>query len=535
MYEAFFGLIDRPFAAIPEVDRFFPGVSIEAARKNLARCIERGEGPGLVMGPPGTGKTLLLQVLAKQFSARYQTVTLTAGHVGGRRGLLQSILHALRQPYRGLEDGELRLALVGHLIATRNDCAGVLLLVDEAHALSTRLLEELRMLTNVTSAGDACLRLVLAGGAGLEELFANPKLEVFSQRVAARCYLNAFERSETAAYVRRRLSDCGAPSQGVFDSEAADVVFRLTDGIPRLVNQVCDHALILAYVAGSRVVDAATIEEAWADLQQLPAPWTPAVNERRTGAAQDEQHVVEFGSLDAAEDAPDAIPFHGRRASTTIDKAEARLEHSEELLGQLDEDFRPAGSIGPEAEIVIVAESHPFDELFAEEELVVDRYASLDTNLFAGCPIVSSIESQELGVSLAAAARAAEPPTPDAWSHEQRTSASSAANSAVPYTTSLEIGAGETLRAFSPESSVQPIEQADSAAPRSTGGNAVGRAYSLAASANRQAGASPATDEPDDSDLIVLEDDEPTTPTIRAIQPARRQEYRQLFAKLRRG
>ena len=133
MYETFFGLSERPFAAVAEVDRYFPAASIEQARVTLTRCIERGEGPGLIIGPPGAGKTLLLHVLQQQFAPHYETVVLTAGHVGGRRGLLQSILHARRQPYRGLDDSELRLALVGRLIEARQNCEGLLLLVDEAH------------------------------------------------------------------------------------------------------------------------------------------------------------------------------------------------------------------------------------------------------------------------------------------------------------------------------------------------------------------------------------------------------------------
>ena len=98
---------------------------------------------------------------------------------------------------------------------------------------------------------------------------------------------------------------------------------------------------------GGWTAPAAMRSEAWADLQQLPAPWTPPAGQRGQSQGISEQHVVEFGNLDEGDDEPDAIPFQVRRPATTIDAAESRLEQSEALLGQLDDDFRPAGSIGP--------------------------------------------------------------------------------------------------------------------------------------------------------------------------------------------
>src|SRR5580698_9921498 len=98
MYEAFFHLRRRPFAAAVQVERYFPAASIEQARKTIVRCIERAEGPAIVVGPAGTGKTLLCQLLARQLGDRFKTAVLTCGHVGARRALLQAILFELGQP-----------------------------------------------------------------------------------------------------------------------------------------------------------------------------------------------------------------------------------------------------------------------------------------------------------------------------------------------------------------------------------------------------------------------------------------------------
>src|SRR5437879_2391692 len=115
MYEAFFGLNDRPFAPAPQAKRYFPAGPAEAARQTLARCVDRGEGIGLLIGPAGTGKTLLCQVLADQFRARMAIAQLSSGRVSAPRNLFQAILFELSLPYRGMEEGELRLALVDYL------------------------------------------------------------------------------------------------------------------------------------------------------------------------------------------------------------------------------------------------------------------------------------------------------------------------------------------------------------------------------------------------------------------------------------
>ena len=117
----------------------------------------------------------------------------------------------------------------------------MLLLVDEAHTLPLRLLEEVRLLTNVVRDGQSRVRLVLAGGMALEERLTSPKLESFHQRIAARCYLQPLGRDETIYYVQEQIRRCGATRTALFTGDAQASVHTATDGIPRLINQVCDH------------------------------------------------------------------------------------------------------------------------------------------------------------------------------------------------------------------------------------------------------------------------------------------------------
>ena len=298
MYESYFGLTERPFAPTPRADRYFPAASADAARQTLARCAERAEGTGLLIGPPGIGKSLLLYVLADQFRERFSVAVLCGGQLQTRRELLQAILFELQLPYESKDEGELRLALVDHLARGEHCPQGMLLLVDEAHALPTLLLEELRMITNLVRHGEPQVRLALAGGMPLEEKLADPALEALSQRLTARCYLDAFDRAETMDYVRFQVAVAGGQAEDLFDDSALEAVHQATGGVPRLVNQVCDHALLLGCQTDQRPITSESIQEAWADLQQLPAPWqgAPAVTS---------EGVVEFGGLDDEEPVPD--------------------------------------------------------------------------------------------------------------------------------------------------------------------------------------------------------------------------------------
>ena len=297
MHDGCFGLTRRPFASVPQVDDYFPAGAMENARTALTRCIQRGEGTGLVVGPSGTGKTLLCLMLAQQFQRSFRVAMLPSGRLGARRALFQAILYELGRPYRGMDEGELRLAVVDDLMAGDVDSRGLVLLVDEAHALPLRLLEELRLLTNLVRGDQPLVRLLLAGGSVLEERFASPKLDSFNQRLAARCYLDVFNRTETQAYIRHQITFAGGQAEALFCDETCQTVFQATGGVPRLINQVCDHAMLLSYVGGRQQVSPADVEEAWADLQQLPTPWNGEAKTESTSSG-----VIEFGSLDDAAD-----------------------------------------------------------------------------------------------------------------------------------------------------------------------------------------------------------------------------------------
>ena len=249
MYQPFFQFERRPFNATPEARDYFPSEPIENARQTLTRCIERGEGPALLIGPVGTGKTLLCQVLAEQLKETYKIALLASGQLCSRRTLLQAILFELGLPYRDLEEGDLRLSLIDHLAPSDSCPNGMLLIIDESQTLPLRLLEEIRMITNLVRGGRPTGPAGTCRRSGPRRTVRQPQVGVVQPTFAARCYLDSLRREETFDYIRHQLSEiAGAEQQKVFTDEAFGAVYDATDGIPRLINQVCDHALIMAAV-----------------------------------------------------------------------------------------------------------------------------------------------------------------------------------------------------------------------------------------------------------------------------------------------
>ncbi|GAB4142199.1 ExeA family protein [Thermopirellula anaerolimosa] len=297
MYEQFFHLRRRPFPAVPSLRHYVALRTTEEFRVKLTRCLARGEGVGLIVGPTGTGKTLLCRAVGADLAARCEVVMPAVGRIPSRKALFQAVLFELHRPYQGMDDGELRLALMDYLLSPDRE-KPLVLIVDEADTLSLRMLDELRLLLNLGRGEEPPLRLLLSGGTLLEEKLAAGKLQPLSQRISARCYLDALSRADTFTYVREQIRLCGGNADAMLSEETLAAVYHATGGVPRLINQICDHVLLLAFADEIERITPELVQEAWSDLQQLPMPWEPAP-ERKSSSSQ----VVEFGTWDEGLDA----------------------------------------------------------------------------------------------------------------------------------------------------------------------------------------------------------------------------------------
>ena len=259
MYESFFGFREKPFSLLPDPAFLYASKHHEEALTLLEYGLMNQAGFIVLTGEIGVGKTTLMRQLLQRLEDSL-TVGLISNTHAGLGGLLSWICAAFDLPVTGAGAIEQHRALSDFLVAQYAKGRRTLLILDEAQNLELSHLEELRLLSNINSDKDLLLQLMLLGQPQLRTLLARPELEQFVQRIAAAYHLTRLESDETPAYIRHRLHAAGAWYQ-VFDDAACDAVHYYSNGVPRLINLICDTALVYAYGAQSRFVTESLIDE----------------------------------------------------------------------------------------------------------------------------------------------------------------------------------------------------------------------------------------------------------------------------------
>lgn len=296
MYESQFLLKRRPFAATPDPRCFLAAGPIQGALDELVVCIEQGQGVAVVSAPAGTGKTLLCERIRVELEGRFEVILLRHASFLTRRALLQTILAELNHAYRRHDEQELRLELVPAIRALNPHREALVLVCDEAHMLSEDLLEELRILSDLAEQGRPLVRLVLVGQPDLEETLTRPGLQALNQRIRAHVCLDSFDRAGALDYIDFRITWAGGRTSEVFTPEALELVCRASEGVPRCINQLCDHALLLAFVAEQKPVTGETVREALQDLRQLPLHWNESL---LSDGNAESRSIEEFDPIEA--------------------------------------------------------------------------------------------------------------------------------------------------------------------------------------------------------------------------------------------
>jgi general secretion pathway protein A len=266
MYETHFGLRMKPFAVTPNPRFLYPSRSHREALAALVYGVKHRRGFICLVGEVGTGKTTLLRALLDGLNVSVRTALITHTTLD-REDLLWMILNELLIPNAGLSRVEMIQALHDFVVAELE--AGnfpPLLIVDEAQNLNDEILEEIRLLTNLEIGDTKLLQVILAGQPELEQKLARPQLRQLGQRMAVRARLEPLDREETAAYVNHRLRIAGSRDGHLFTRAALRRVWSRTGGIPRLINIVCEQALVNAFGANRNTVSEAFVEEAAHDL-----------------------------------------------------------------------------------------------------------------------------------------------------------------------------------------------------------------------------------------------------------------------------
>ena len=271
MYRSFFGIRALPFGSSPD-PRFL--YVMPQIRETLA-CLQYGiaarKGFVVMTGEVGTGKTTLLKTVLSTFSKGRVS---TAFVFNPRLDVLDFLEFVLTdfgiEPTNRTKSGML-IQLNRWLVERYRDHGVCVIVVDEAQNLSWELLEEIRLLTNLETSSEKLVQIVLSGQPELEEKLRNPVVRQLRQRVSLWCKTRALTAEETQAYVAERLHIAGA-SEPVLLPEAIELVHQYSRGIPRLINLICEHALISAYVEQVKPVPARIVEEVSSelDLEQQP-------------------------------------------------------------------------------------------------------------------------------------------------------------------------------------------------------------------------------------------------------------------------
>lgn len=260
LYMDFFGFTERPFTLVPDPGFMFWSKQHKRAYAVLEFGLLSNAPITLITGEIGAGKTTLIQALLAEIRSDL-TVGLISNAQGDRGELLQWVLNALAvdidpaasyvKMFQTLQD-----FLLAEYAAGRR----VILIFDEAQNLSLAGLEELRMLTNINSGKDVLIQLILSGQPELREMVRGPLMQQLAQRIAASFHLGAMDAETTTHYIRHRLHSAGG-SGHEFTLGACEIIHREAGGVPRLVNQFCEFALLYAWGDEIHIIDEDIVQQ----------------------------------------------------------------------------------------------------------------------------------------------------------------------------------------------------------------------------------------------------------------------------------
>ena len=266
MYREFYGLLRSPFEMTPDPSFLYLSEVHQEGLATLVYAVRARKGFALLTGEVGTGKTTLLHALLSQLDS----VTASAFIFNPRLEPLD-FFRVLFDEY-GIEHNcrtkaEYLLTLNDFLIDRLQRDETTVLIIDEAQNLSPEMLEEVRLLTNLETPTSKLLQIMLVGQPELNDLLSREELRQLRQRIVLRHHLRPFDQREVEAYIEERLRLAGYSGKGIFKRGARKEIFALTGGVPRLVNIVCDNALLSGYARQQSTIDAGVIRDVAKELQ----------------------------------------------------------------------------------------------------------------------------------------------------------------------------------------------------------------------------------------------------------------------------
>jgi len=278
---AFFGLRQKPFNPTPDPAFLYASPGHQEGLAHLLYGVQEHKGFILLTGEVGTGKTTLLRTLLSRLDGNTASAFVFDTTLPFE-GLLEYILEDFGVAKPGESHAQKLIALNNFLIERRRAGQNTVLVLDEAQNLDVRALEQIRLLSNFETHTDKLLQIVLAGQPELLDKLDRPELRQLKQRISLRCRILPLTADQTRDYIRTRLRIAGATNPGLFSDVAITRIAEYSGGIPRLINTLCDHCLLIGYADQIRRVDRRIVEEAIDYLEQ---------GDRRPGRAHRLRHT----------------------------------------------------------------------------------------------------------------------------------------------------------------------------------------------------------------------------------------------------
>ena len=266
MYESHYGFTEKPFNLTPDPKYLYLSARHTEAFAHLEFGRRERGGFIVITGEVGTGKTTLARYFLSRLDPKTATAFVLYPALSGAE-LLRTILDDLHVPAEGTSMKDSVDALHRFLLQARREDRDVVLLIDEAQDLSTEVLEQVRLISNLETDTEKLITIVLMGQSELHEMLSRRDLRQLAQRITARYHLAPLDEVGTADYIRHRLEVAGGAGKVGFTRGALTAVHRLSGGIPRLVNLICDRALLAGYVQGTRTIDAPMVRQAAREVQ----------------------------------------------------------------------------------------------------------------------------------------------------------------------------------------------------------------------------------------------------------------------------
>ena len=268
MYKQFYSLKENPFNITSDPSFFFSSMRHEEAFVHLMYGIETRKGIIVITGEIGTGKTTLCRTLLNRLSDKIKTALILNPSFSDLQ-LLQMIIRDLGITCTGTSKLDLVSAITQFLVEQTMKGNNVAVVIDECQNLNIRQLEQIRLLSNLETEKEKLLQIILVGQPELCEKLKNPALRQLSQRVTVRYHILPLFKEEITQYIRHRLSVAGADTRLIFTPQAIDAVFEYSQGTPRIINILCDRALLAGFVRETFAITDEIIEMCAKEVQTV--------------------------------------------------------------------------------------------------------------------------------------------------------------------------------------------------------------------------------------------------------------------------